>query len=218
MLTYVIGDIHGQARHLDRMLERIAEHAGDREHTIICIGDYVSRGILAKEALDLLMARPHIITLMGNHEGMLLDAVAGHDADFYYNGGMKTLESFCVDTPKEIPQEYIDFIAGMPFSHSDERRFYVHAGIDPAFSLENQRPWDMVWMREPFLGCRFRFEKYIVHGHTVTESFDLEVHSNRCNVDAGCYASGRLVCAVFDDTQDEPIDKIMVTNARRVPM
>ena len=37
-LTYAIGDVHGCADLLDTLLERIADHAGERAHRLVFLG------------------------------------------------------------------------------------------------------------------------------------------------------------------------------------
>lgn len=210
MLIYTIGDIHGCLDQFKALLGQIEAHHGGKPHRIITLGDYVDRGPDSKGVLDLLMARPDIVRLMGNHERMLLDAYWEEDSwsvqDFLSNGGHETLASFGAPTPQHIPQEYIRFLnVDLMLSAEDERRFYVHAGINPNFKLDDQIEAALIWMREPFLSCGFAFEKYIVHGHTPQEG-KADVRANRTNLDTGCCWTGVLAAGVFDDTQDKPID------------
>jgi serine/threonine protein phosphatase 1 len=202
------------------MLDRIAEYAGDRPHTIIALGDYVDRGPDSKGVLDILRARPDIIKLMGNHEDMMLTAQGGRFSEvrhFIDNGGGATCKSFGVQGPHNIPAEYFDWIRQeTKLYHEDSRRVFVHAGVgwrEPDMSKQPQM-W-LLWIREGFLERQQPFFKYIVHGHTPVHGGkpDMEkpeVRENRCNLDTGAYFTGVLTAGVFDDTQDQPLELISV--------
>ena len=60
------------------------------------------------------------------------------------------------------------WLAGRPLVHEDEHRIYVHAGLRPGVALAEQRVFDLLWIREPFLRSRRSFGKLVVHGHTPT--------------------------------------------------
>jgi len=44
-------------------------------------------------------------------------------------------------------------------------RYYVHAGIRPNVSLDQQTAETKLWVRDSFLRHRGPLPKYIVHGH-----------------------------------------------------
>lgn len=220
MRTYAIGDVHGHRLLLERMLEKIATHAGDREHRIIALGDYCDRGPDSKGVYDILMARPEIITLRGNHEDLLLRAVDGRFGevnDFMSNGGDTTLLSFGVPGPSMIPEEYITWIKkNTRLYFEDEQRIYVHAGVGRINEpMDKQQEMWLLWIREPFLTEQRKFAKYVVHGHTPVHSRKAdpskpEVLGNRCNLDTGAFHTGILTAGVFDDTQEKPLELITV--------
>ena len=217
MLTYAIGDIHGRADLLNKLLIKIARHAGDREYRIVTLGDYVDRGPDSKGVLDTLMGLPNLIALRGNHEAMFLAAIGdpddfgGHYAeisDFLSNGGQETLDSFGISLPGDLDRKYLRFLWQTKFSFQDERRFYVHAGVDPTVPLNEQTQRTMMYTRSPFLNITFKFEKYVVHGHTPQASGWPDVKPNRCNLDTKAWASNRLTCGVFGDLDDQPFEII----------
>jgi serine/threonine protein phosphatase 1 len=78
---------------------------------------------------------------------------------------------------------------------------FAHAGINPERPLTRQRPEDLRWIREAFLTHRDLYGKVIVHGHTITESW--EFHPNRIGVDTGAYFSGQLTCLVLQGDKRE---------------
>jgi serine/threonine protein phosphatase 1 len=221
MLTIAFADIHGRRDLLEKMLSTISAYVGTREHQIIALGDYVDRGPDSKGVLDLLMTRPDIIKLRGNHEGMMLAAQQGRFSEvrhFVDNGGGATCKSFGVVAPHTIPEEYFDWIReNTKLYHEDARRVYVHAGVgwrEPDMSKQPEQ-W-LLWIRDEFLLRTEPFFKYIVHGHTPSHSRkphidQPEVLSNRCNLDTGAYFTGVLTAAVFDDSQDMPLELLTVT-------
>jgi serine/threonine protein phosphatase 1 len=69
----------------------------------------------------------------------------------------------------------------------------------PGVPLNRQSEEDLLWIREEFLSSRADFGKIVVHGHTPTES--PEVLHNRINIDTGAFMTGRLTCAVLDNSR-----------------
>jgi serine/threonine protein phosphatase 1 len=84
---FVVGDIHGCFYQLDALLERIGFERGcDR---LFSVGDLIDRGPDSERAADFIDA-PWFHAVRGNHEQMMLDAVAkGGDAEWLWhiNGG-----------------------------------------------------------------------------------------------------------------------------------
>ena len=132
---------------------------------LIYLGDYIDRGPDIKGTIQTLIDfQPENFTkifLLGNHEQMLLDFMAGKRNSLYIwlgNGGFETLESYGTDIASHIDQsmelqdnEQIrkQFTRLLPFSHKNffnqlqlnyewNNYFFVHAGINPDFSLDKQ--------------------------------------------------------------------------------
>ena len=111
---FAIGDVHGCAAELRSLLDKLPLTPGC---SIVFIGDYIDRGTHSREVVetifDLAGAYP-VVTLMGNHESMLLDFVADpHSEDagmFIYHGGSATLASYADDDGKfRIPEAHLAF-------------------------------------------------------------------------------------------------------------
>ena len=148
---WFIGDIHGEIRLLDRLLENVLRFQPDQ---IVFVGDYIDRGPHAKEVVDRIMGLETQVTcLMGNHEMMMLNAMEdqgyGHSPIelWYYNGGEATLHSFGATSffsfQSTIDPVYLDFFRNLKMSHIIEvdQRIKVlgtHAGISPAIPVEDQ--------------------------------------------------------------------------------
>src|SRR5262245_18080551 len=94
--TIAIGDIHGCLTELVVLLDAIAPSPDD---AIVTLGDYIDRGPDSRGVLDRLMAlaeRCRLLTLLGDHEEMLLDAVGDKNAlrRWLTLGGGATLRSY----------------------------------------------------------------------------------------------------------------------------
>lgn len=118
-----IGDIHGQYELLEQLLGQVAPTADDQ---LVFLGDYVDRGPETKRVVSYLLALqaefPHTIFLRGNHEQLMLDALAewhylrdwpqlretserfaavASESDsrvWLHNGGYAALQSYGIDT------------------------------------------------------------------------------------------------------------------------
>lgn len=215
-LTYAIGDIHGCADLLDALLERIDAHAAGRPRKLVFLGDYIDRGpdsVRVIETLRKLQWREpdDVVCLMGNHEAMLLDAVAGTNLDLWrLNGGGPTLASYGVSRPRDLPADIVAWIAALPTLHGDARRCYVHGGLDPARGAEGSDRETRPWMREPFLSANHDFGRHVVHGHTPTRDGRPELRVHRTNLDTGAVFGGPLTAGVFTGEQGPPVEVLAV--------
>ncbi|UHC16491.1 serine/threonine protein phosphatase [Methylobacterium currus] len=216
MLTYAIGDVHGRADLLARLLDRIEEHRAGRLRRLIVLGDAIDRGPDSAGAVailqDLQDREPGTVTcLMGNHEAMLLDAVAGADRDLWrINGGGATLASYGVTHPGDLPTDVVAWIAALPTLHGDAQRWYVHGGLDPARDAEASDRETRLWMREPFLSSGHDFGRHVVHGHTPTRTGRPELRAHRTNLDTGAVYGGPLTAGVFTDDRGPPVAVLAV--------
>ena len=218
---YCIGDIHGSITELVQLHSSIVSDGlnYDGHKSIIYLGDYVDRGNNTREVIECLSTTPlqgfESIFLKGNHEVFLLrfleDASVG-DAWFRF-GGLKTLESYGIDithSPKsasdyrdiqaqfiaEFPMLHKMFLLNGKLSYSSGNYFFCHAGINPRYSLAKQTEEDLLWIRDEFINCQSKFEKVIIHGHTISEN--VEIHHNRIAIDTGAYRTGILSCLVLE--------------------
>jgi serine/threonine protein phosphatase 1 len=217
---YVIGDIHGRADLLDRMILNIRHDlevnpAGNC--LTVTLGDYVDRGPDSRTVVERLIINPFptkFIALKGNHEALLETFLSDASvADQWRRiGGLETLHSYGVNVGKLmrgkdyeagaitfralLPQTHLEFFASLKTSLTVGRYFLCHAGVRPGIPLTQQREDDLLWIRDEFLHSEADFGKIVVHGHTPTE--EPEIFANRINIDTGAFMTGRLTCAVLE--------------------
>lgn len=217
-----IGDVHGRADLLKRLLKRLNRKLGDRPHRTIFLGDYVDRGKDSRGVLDLLIEyreqHPQSVFLRGNHEQVMLDFLENPvAAEVWLDwGGEETLESYGVDVPypadpeelsralaEAMPQSHHEFLNSLPLRHEEGRYLFVHAGVNPERALDDQKERDMLWIRESFLtapGESFG-DRVIVHGHTPVD--EAENLPWRINMDSGAVWTGRLSAVLLQgDNRD----------------
>lgn len=76
---------------------------------------------------------------------------------------------------------------------------FVHAGIRPGVPLEQQRPEDLMWIRNEFLNASRTQDKVVVHGHSLM--MRPQVHDHRIGIDTGAYATNVLTSLVLEGTE-----------------
>jgi len=222
---YAIGDIHGRADLLRRLLATIAEDAADRppaQQQLIYLGDYVDRGPQSQDVINIVLdeAPPglEVMALRGNHEEMMqrfLDDTTVART-WMMNGGDATLGSYGVEAPSifagtpihrhaqmqfrtQLPLRHKEFLAALLDSYTAGDYLFVHAGVRPGVPLAQQRAEDLLWIRDEFLNSRADFGKVVVHGHSIER--EPVMRPNRIGIDTGAYASDRLTCLVLEGTE-----------------
>ena len=83
--------------------------------------------------------------------------------------------------------------------HTEGSYCFVHAGLRPGVSLENQAAEDIIWIRDEFIRSRKNHGYIVVHGHSITE--EVERMPNRIGIDTGAYYSGLLTALVLEGGQ-----------------
>lgn len=221
----LVGDIHGRADLLDRLLARldpwVEMQAGPTD--LVFLGDYVDRGpdsaAVLRRLSALSAAAPERVTcLAGNHEAMLLDALSGPPhalALWLRNGGTETLESFGLALPgREEPEdpggglaafqaaaraaigpELLGWIEALPRLWRSGDVIAVHAALDPALPPESQPEEVLLWGRPSEYGRPRGDGLWVVHGHTVTRP--AEIVGRRIAIDTGAWFSETLTAVLL---------------------
>ena len=191
---FAIGDIHGCFDPFKEMVEnRIRLTPDDR---LVLLGDYIDRGAGSKQVIDYIMNLRsrgfNLITLTGNHEVMLLDALRDDSnlALWIYNGGSPTLESFNVDSVKDLDHKYVNFFRELKYYCSLEDYLFVHAGFNDELNDPFSEIYPMIWRcRREYNHPQLR-NKSIVHGHCivpVNECRKRVAHNPKViDIDTGC--------------------------------
>ena len=217
---YVVADIHGRADLLDRVAAKIDKHLSANpgpQPLEVFLGDYIDRGPHSKAVIERLVQRSRLHTMIflkGNHENYVCEFLKRPSvlANWCQNGGLETLLSYGLRpsmSPSDaqqtnlatafaslLPETHKQFFAQLKTSFSCGGYFFAHAGVNPAFSLAQQREEDLLWIRDTFLYCESDFGQIVVHGHTPVAEPD--IRTNRINIDTGAYATGRLTCLVLE--------------------
>jgi serine/threonine protein phosphatase 1 len=211
-LTYAVGDIHGSLDKLKGLIAACCKHADGRDMSLVFLGDYIDRGWQSAGVVRFLMSLEletpeRIIALKGNHEAWALSVLDDSTALSVWlrNGGGATLSSYGVNDVGDLPRAHLNWMRALRLSYDDGRRFFVHAGVNPALPLDAQKEEDMLWIREPFLTDDREYGRLIVHGHTPLVAGVPELCGNRLNLDTAAVFGGPLTAAVFDDTQTKPL-------------
>lgn len=225
---YAIGDVHGRLDLLDTLLARIEADTADRPASKVIhvfLGDYVDRGPSSCQTIDRLIAhgtRNETVFLKGNHESIAVKCLRDPTRfeQWLRLGGIETLASYGVSLDgvqdrrpiamlqaafhEALPAAHFRFFRDLQVSFACGDFFFVHAGVKPQIELSQQKESDLIWIREEFLTSSEDFGKIIVHGHTPTR--EVEVTTNRINIDTGAYATNRLTCLVIDGSELSLID------------
>jgi len=198
-LTYAVGDIHGCLDVLRRLVQSLEARSSD---VFVFIGDYVDRGPDSKGVIDYLIAlseRYECHFIRGNHEQMFLDYLGREPGAIIwaYNGMERTMMSY--GSLSAVPDRHIDFLNRTVYSYTIKRFVFVHAGVRPGITLEEQEERDLLWIREPFLSSRNPIKgKTIIYGHTPQSGGPL-IEKSKIGIDTGCVYGGYLTAYRIED-------------------
>lgn len=225
---YAVGDIHGRADLLDKLLLRINADFAERptiRPVYVFLGDYVDRGPSSRQTIDRLIehgATHEAIFLKGNHEWLALKGLSDPVLfeEWMRLGGLETLLSYRAISPgyvregfvaemqakfhQVLSQAHLRFFRNLQNSFTCGDFFFAHAGVRPHVELAQQKEKDLLWIRGEFLLSDQDFGKIVVHGHTPVSNVD--VKPNRINIDTGAYSTGCLTCLAIDNDSWTVID------------
>ncbi|MEO6298761.1 MAG: metallophosphoesterase family protein [Paracoccaceae bacterium] len=220
--VYAVGDIHGRLDLFEALVKAIEADdaaAATAETTVVLLGDLVDRGPASAGVVELARRwgrQRSVRILMGNHEEMFLRSFDEPEMfrHFLRHGGRETILSYGVDRARFFEATIEEAQALMRVAVPQQDRAYletfedmvvigdylfVHAGIDPRVSLDEQKTHDLRWIREPFLSHAAPHDLVVVHGHTICD--DPEDCGNRIGIDTGAFMSGRLTALVLEGTE-----------------
>ena len=199
-----ITDIHGELQKLESVLSKIEFRSDD---IFVFLGDYIDRGPDSKGVVEKVIEiskNYKTITLIGSHEYALLHA----KTDEYYNylfwnyGGPETVKSYGGHFDN-ILKTHGDFFRSLQFYYLTDKYLFVHAGIDPKYSLEDQCETDLVYIRSAFYRNKHNLPQKIIFGHT---EFDTPlIQNDKICIDLGCgkYKNAKLCALILDSGSEE---------------
>ena len=199
-----ITDIHGELEKLESVLSKIETRPDD---IFVFMGDYIDRGLKSKEVVERVIEQSNYnkcIYLIGSHEYALLHA----NKDEYYNflfwnyGGPATVKSYG-GRFENILKIHGDFFRSLKYYYLTEKYLFVHAGINPNYSLNEQNETDLVYIRHKFIYSKHNLPQKIIFGHT---EFDKPlIQNDKICIDLGCgkYKNAKLCALILDGNKEE---------------
>ncbi|MDR1049615.1 MAG: serine/threonine protein phosphatase [Deltaproteobacteria bacterium] len=192
---FAVGDIHGCRDKLDQLLLKIDWRPENHEE-LVFLGDYIDRGPdsygVVEKVLELKSRwRERVVALKGNHEQMFTNFIFGRtELQLASNGVAWTMRSYSNNSP--FPSSHIKFYEDLVLFHETERHIFVHAGMRPGLTLDDQSEDDFLWIRDEFIDSAYDFGKTVVFGHTPFKA--PYVKTGRVGLDTGAVFGGPLTC------------------------
>jgi len=208
--TMAIGDIHGCSKALSTILEQIEPSVHD---TIVVLGDFVNRGPDTRGVIDQLLSlqeRCRLVTLIGNHEEMLLSALSGeHATTWLMAGGLSVLKSYGIASPAEMPGEHVQFVRGCRDYYETQTHLFAHANYLADRSLAEQTPAILRWaFLRDHLPDRHCSGKRAIVGHTSQRTGKIFDHGHLVCIDTYCYGGGWLTALDVESEKIWQADKL----------
>ena len=203
---FVLGDIHGYADNLKRVLAKAKfDFSNDR---LIVLGDIGDRGPDMKAAVEELLKVKNIIFILGNHDPWFIEWLdGGKDPNWELNGGKRSRNSYGDDS-KNVPASHRQFFKqGKPYHEEtividgkSQKCLFVHGGFDPERPIAGQDGYDLGWDRNLFRQAKIRkipgYDRIFI-GHNRTVHLDVPervpvTFNNVTMMDTGVDAGGKL--------------------------
>ena len=169
---------------------------------LILLGDYIDRGPQSFEVVDMLaeltdQSPEEVIPLMGNHESMFIDFIAGQlEPQLSANGLAATVREYC-RPDNELTAAHLLFYRRLHLWYETDTHIFVHAGLMPGKSLAEQEPYNLLWIRDEFIDSDYDFGKTVVFGHTPFK--EPYVAPGRLGLDTGAVFGGPLTAVILPE-------------------
>lgn len=203
MRVLAIGDIHGCFGALSLLVETVPITDDD---LVIALGDYIDRGPQSRDVINWLIARQardRLISILGNHEELMLNAQidARHMMAWLVSGGTTTIASYSEQGQAfgldVVPDDHWDFIRKCQPYHQTDTHIFVHANLLADVPMEHQPPEVLRW--ELFDGSEPHYSnKVMVCGHTAQQSGRPNDLGFAVCIDTWVYGEGYLTCLDID--------------------
>ena len=175
MAIYTVSDLHGQKELWNQIKEYLKP-----EDTLYCLGDCVDRGPDGFDILIEILNRPNTITLMGNHEKLMLDNYSPrlevnsftiYDNLWFMNGGHYTLFNMEAYSQNKV-YEVLEQVKRLPYqkiiyNQKGQKLILDHSGY--SIRLGQDEPlWNRYHFHETWPKEEEYENTYMIHGHTPT--------------------------------------------------
>ena len=198
-----ITDIHGELDKLENLLSKIKTTKDD---IFVFMGDYIDRGPNSKGVVERVIEQSNYnkcIYLIGSHEYAMMHASTDDYYQFLFDnyGGPATERSY--GGFENILKIHGKFFRSLKFYYLTDKYLFVHAGINPAYSLENQNEVDLVYIRGKFIYSPHKLPQKIIFGHT---EFDKPyIDEGKIGIDLGCgkYSHAKLCALILNEDGKE---------------
>lgn len=226
-MIYVMSDIHGCMSRFRSIMKQIDLQPEDM---LYVLGDVIDRGPDGIRILRELMAMPNVRMTLGNHELMMLEALAYPEADeqhdfssalyrWYSNGGRVT-HDYLKHLRKTVRAEIFSYLDALPvnikITLNDTQYKLTHAAPMEdyhkyAYRYDSVREF-AVWKRyQRYDSCKDGYT--VIFGHTPTAHYQLVIpmeiwHGDGLiGIDCGSAypegnRKGRLACLRLDDMKE----------------
>jgi serine/threonine protein phosphatase 1 len=169
------------------------------QDTIVTLGDYVdwgpdSRGVI--EQLIGLSTECNLVSLLGNHEEMLLEALESDSMlrAWLELGGEETLNSYPIQIgDNRLPIDHVEFIRGCRDFYETSTHIFVHANYDPQLPLDQTERTTLGWKFIDDDQPQMHYSgKTVVVGHTPQVSGSVLDRGFLVCIDTDCSRGGWL--------------------------
>jgi serine/threonine protein phosphatase 1 len=195
---FAIGDVHGCDTALRTLLDQINPQLDD---TLVFLGDLVDRGPGTKQVLEQVLGLQQvcrIVVIRGNHEAMMLHALAGDDWKMWMQfGGDEALESYGGD-PKSIPATHIELMEHSVDYWETPSTIFIHANLQPAVPLAEQLGIWLLWNHLTGQEGWYDPPRRVICGHTPQKNGYPLIFPGWVCIDTDCQRGGWLTALDVD--------------------
>ncbi len=211
MKHYVIGDVHAHYDTLIKLIDKL-----DKNSNIIFVGDLIDRGPKSKEVINLVRNSPNYISVLGNHEDMMIKYGKNFIKNYpdnifndsllmwYYNGGLETLKSYnlikqednkiiCTNNKKALNEFYEDikWMETLPIYLKMPHYINQKPVVITHANCIDAWPPNNLWEFKYFAlwnrnPPKHECKIFNIHGHTPV-AFNAQITPCYANIDTGCY-------------------------------
>jgi Calcineurin-like phosphoesterase len=207
-----IGDIHGCAAALGKIIELIAPEPDD---TLVVLGDCVDRGPDSRRVIDQLLALREtcrVVPILGNHEEMMLNFLDGRPQpdEWLECGGATTVASYrgADGKPAPVQSTHVDFLRTWIDCFQTDTHFFAHASYEPERPLAEQHWQTMRWQSlRDVIPEQHESGKIAVVGHTSLKNGEIMDLGYLVCIDTYCWGGGWLTALEATTRQLWQVDR-----------